>query len=69
MRSRAQALGGEIEALGAQKLELEERIRRTIQLEEIPELRRQADAIDAQIKDKRAELSSLILQLGGSPRP
>lgn len=69
LHARAQALGDEIEALGKQKLELEDRIRRTIQLEEIPELRRQADAIDAQIKQKRAEMSSLILQVGGPAQP
>jgi len=68
-RERISALNAELDALQQSKNDIEDRIRKTIQLEEIPELRRQSDQIDADIKSKRAQISALILQESGPQRP
>jgi hypothetical protein len=68
-RARISALNDELDELQRAKLDLEDRIRKTIKLEEIPDLRHQADQIDADIKSKRGEISALILQETGAQHP
>ena len=69
IHQRISSLNDELDGLQRQKLDLEDRIRKTIKLEEIPDLQRQVDQIDADIKNKRGEFSGLILQENGAPRP
>ena len=69
IRERIGALNDELDELQRAKLDLEDQIRKTIKLEEIPDLRRQADQIDADIKSKRGEISALILQQQGAKHP
>jgi len=69
VRERIVALNAELDALQQTKNALEDQIRKTIQLEDIPALRRQSDQVDADIKSKRAQISALILQETGAPRP
>jgi hypothetical protein len=68
IRERIAALNDELDELQQAKLDVEDQIRKTIKLEEIPDLRRRVDQLDAEIKSKRGEISGLILR-ETAPRP